>query len=79
MNNTTPDPAQPIGEVTIVNDFLPSPEELVPKQTTVEVTMELTKDSLEFFKREAERHHTSYQSIIRNLVEAYARQQQNFG
>jgi len=38
--------------------------------------MELTKDSLEFFKREAERHNTSYQSMIRNLVEAYARQQQ---
>jgi len=32
MTNTTPDPAEPIGEVTIVNDFLPSPEDLVPKQ-----------------------------------------------
>jgi len=30
MKNTTSDPADPIGEVTIVNDFLPSPEALVP-------------------------------------------------
>lgn len=32
MKNTTPDPAEPIGEVTIVNDFLPPPEQLVPKK-----------------------------------------------
>lgn len=30
MKNTTPDPTEPIGKVTTVNDFLPSPEELVP-------------------------------------------------
>lgn len=34
MKNITPDPAEPIGEVTIVNDFLPSPDELVPKKNT---------------------------------------------
>jgi len=77
MKNTTPDPAEPIGEVTIVNDFLPSPKELVPKKNTVRVTMEFTKESIEFFKREAERHNASYQAMIRNLVDAYAKQQQD--
>ena len=77
MKNSTPDPAEPIGEVTIVNDFLPSPEELVPKKHTVRVTMEFTKESIEFFKHEAERHNASYQGMIRNLVDAYAKRQQD--
>ena len=77
MNNTTPDPAEPIGNVTIVKDFLPSPEQLVPKKNTVRVTMEFTKESIDFFKREAKRHNASYQGMIRNLVDAYAQQQQS--
>jgi hypothetical protein len=76
MKNTTPDPAEPIGEVTIVNDFLPPPEQLVPKKNTVRVTMEFTKDSIDFFKCEAKRHNASYQAMIRNLVDAYAREHQ---
>lgn len=76
MNNTTPDPAYPIGDVTIVRDFLPPPEQLVPKKTTVRVTMEFTKESIEFFKREAKNHNASYQAMIRNLVDVYAKQQQ---
>jgi predicted DNA binding CopG/RHH family protein len=74
MSNTTSDPAQPIGEVTIVNDFLPPPEQLIPKKTTVRVTMEFTQESIEFFKQEAQRHNASYQAMIRNLVDAYAKQ-----
>lgn len=77
MKNNTPDPAEPMGEVTIANDFLPSPKELVPKKNTVRVTMEFTKESIDFFKHEAERHNASYQAMIRNLVDAYAKHQQN--
>jgi predicted DNA binding CopG/RHH family protein len=76
MNNITPDPAVPIGEITLVKDFLPSPEQLVPRKTTVRVTMEFTQESIEFFKREATKHNASYQAMIRNLVDTYAKQQQ---
>jgi predicted DNA binding CopG/RHH family protein len=76
MNNTIPDPAKPIGNVTIVQDFLLPREQLVPKKNTVRVTMEFTKESIEFLKREAQRHNASYQAMIRNLVDAYVRQQQ---
>jgi predicted DNA binding CopG/RHH family protein len=76
MNNTTPDPAEPIGQVKIVKDFLPPPEQLIPKKNTVRVTMEFTKESIEFFKREARLHNASYQVMIRNLVDTYAKQQQ---
>lgn len=74
MNNTIPDPAKPIGNVTIVEDFLPPVNQLVPKQKTVTITMEFTQESIEFFKREAQRHNSSYQAMICNLVDAYARQ-----
>ena len=76
MKNKTPDPAEPIGDLTIVKDFLPSPEQLVPKKTTVRVTMEFTQESIEFFKREAKNHNASYQAMIRNLIDTYAKQQQ---
>ena len=76
MNNTTSDPAEPIGDVTIVKDFLPPPEQLVPKKKVVRLTMDFTKESIEFFKREAERHNILYQVMIRNLVDAYVRQKQ---
>jgi hypothetical protein len=38
MKRTIHDPAKPIGDVTIVEDFLPPPEQLVPKQATILAT-----------------------------------------
>ncbi len=75
MSSKIYDPAEPIGEVTRVHDFLPPPEALVPKKKTVRVTMEFTKESIDFFKQEAKRHNASYQAMIRNLVDTYAKQQ----
>ena len=60
-----------IGPVKIVRDFLPAPEELVFKEDTVKVTIALSKESVEFFKREAKKHHTQYQKMIRRLLDAY--------
>jgi glycyl-tRNA synthetase (class II) len=79
MKNITPDPAEPIGDLTIVKDFLPSPEQLVPRKTTVRVTMEFTQESIEFFKREAKNHNASYQAMIRNLVDTYAKHSNKSG
>jgi hypothetical protein len=42
---------EPIGEVKIIDDFLPSPEHLVLKEETVKVTLALTKDSVDFLKK----------------------------
>lgn len=61
----------PIGKVKVVTDFLPSPDELVLKEETVKVTLSLTKESVEFFKTEAERRHTHYQTMIRRLLDEY--------
>jgi hypothetical protein len=62
---------EPIGPMKIVPDFLPAPEELAFKEDTVKVTIALSTESVEFFKREAEKHHTQYQKMIRRLLDAY--------
>ena len=46
-----------IGKVEIINDFLPSPKELVLKKESVKVTLVLSKDSVDFFKSQALNHH----------------------
>ena len=55
----------------LVPNFLPSPEELIGKEKTVKVTLALTERALDYFKKEARSHNTSYQRMIRNLVSSY--------
>ena len=65
---------EPMGRLRVVDDFLPKPDELVFKEDNVKVTMALSKSSVDFFKTEARKHHTSYQAMIRRLVDRYASQ-----
>ena len=62
----------PIGKLTRIKDVLPPPEELLMPQDTVKVTLSLSKSSISFFKQQAERCHTKYQRMIRQLVDMYA-------
>ena len=65
---------EPMGELRVVRDFLPSPDELAFKEEKVKITISLSRGSLDFFKEEANRRHTAYQKMIRNLLNAYAAQ-----
>ena len=67
---------EPIGKLRVVKDFLPPPEHLALKEENVKVTISLNKTSVEYFKREAQKHHTSYQRMIRRLLDWYATQNQ---
>ncbi len=67
---------EPMGRLRVVKDFLPPPDQLVMKEENVKVTISLRKSSIEFFKREAQKHHTSYQRMIRRLIDWYASQHQ---
>lgn len=64
---------EPLGPLKAVDDFLPSPDELAYKEDTVKVTMTLSRESVEFFKREARKRHIPYQKMIRRLLDAYTR------
>ena len=66
----------PIGDVKVVRDFLPSPDELAFKEDQVKITIGLSKSSVDFFKKEAKNHHTQYQKMIRRLLDLYVAQHQ---
>ncbi len=66
---------EPIGNVGMVADMLPSPEDLAFKEDTVKVTISLSKTSVDFFKQEAKKHDTKYQQMIRRLLDVYAQVQ----
>ncbi len=54
-----------------IKDFLPPPHELVFKEKTIKVTLALTKESVDFFKKEADKHDIKYQKMIRSLIDQY--------
>ena len=62
---------EPIGHVKLTHDFLPSPQQLVLKEETVKITLSLTKDSVDFFKKIAKEQHTHYQTMIRVLLDQF--------
>jgi hypothetical protein len=64
-----------MGRMREVTDFLPPPEELVFKEEpeTVKVTLSLHKETVEYFKEQADRLHAPYQRMIRNLLREYVR------
>jgi predicted DNA binding CopG/RHH family protein len=62
---------EPLGKLRIIEDFLPPPQELVFSQESVKVTIALSKASVDFFKKEARKHGTQYQKMIRKLLDIY--------
>ncbi|HKY87540.1 MAG TPA: hypothetical protein VJL90_12325 [Pseudorhodoplanes sp.] len=64
-----------IGRVRVIDDFLPSPDRLAPREENVKVTLSLSRRSLDFFKREAKKRRVPYQRMIRSLVDMYAERQ----
>lgn len=66
---------EPMEDVKIIADFLPSPEELVFREETVKVTISLSKSSIEFFKDAARKNKSQYQKMIRRLLDEYVMRQ----
>lgn len=72
MSEKTKYTDEPMGDVKVIPDFLPPPDELVFRDDTVKVTIALSRSSIEFFKREAKKRDTQYQKMIRRLLDAYS-------
>jgi hypothetical protein len=60
-----------MGEARVIRDFLPPPEKLVLRESNVKITISLSKASVDFFKKEAKKHSTSYQKMIRRVIDVY--------
>jgi len=71
MTTKTKYTSEPIGEVRVVRDFLPPPDQLAFRDEGVKVTIALSRRSVEFFKSHAEKNQTQYQRMIRQLLDAY--------
>ncbi|MGO9953312.1 MAG: CopG family transcriptional regulator [Dissulfurispiraceae bacterium] len=72
MKNKTKYSDEPMGELRVVKDFLPPPDQLVLKEKNIKVTLALKKSSIDFFKEKAKENHISYQRMIREVVDWYA-------
>lgn len=72
MSTKTKYTDEPLGQLRVIKDFLPSPAELAFQEESVKVTISLSKKSIEFFKTEASKYHTQYQRMIRQLLDSYA-------
>lgn len=66
---------EPLGDMAVMSDFLPSPAELAFREEGVKVTLALSKSSIDFFKHEASKHQTQYQRMIRRLLDSYVETQ----
>lgn len=60
-----------LGKIKIVDDFLPKPKDLVFKDENVKITLFLNKSTVDFFKKQATKHHSRYQKMIRTLLDRY--------
>ena len=68
---------EPIGDVTVMADFLPSPKELALKSKNTKVTISLSVESVAYFKEAAKENHTQYQKMIRQLLDEYVSHQKS--
>ncbi|NWF57012.1 MAG: CopG family transcriptional regulator [Syntrophaceae bacterium] len=67
---------EPMGDLRVIKDFLPPPDQLVLREDRVKVTISLSKGSVEFFKKEAKKQRISYQKMIRRVIDVYTSQYQ---
>jgi len=75
MSKTIQYSNEPIGDIELVSDFLPSPKELALKNQNTKVTISLSSESIAYFKDAANKHHMQYQKMIRQLLDEYVAHQ----
>ncbi len=73
MKRKEKDPNEPKGKLRATPDFLPPPEELVPNEETIKITVAIDSKTLGFFKNYAKKSGLKYQRIIREVLKGYAR------
>ena len=63
-----------LDSAVLVADFLPSPAELIKKTTKEKITISIDSDCINFFKTEAKKNHTKYQTMMNEVLSQYAKQ-----
>lgn len=77
MKNIYNDPEKSIMEAldtaVLVEDFLPSPAELVRKTAKEKITIAIDSECIDFFKAQAKKNHTKYQTMMNEVLSQYAK------
>ena len=55
----------------IVTNFLPPPEKLAKKEPKIKITITLNRESVDFFKKYAQKNNVKYQTMINEVLEKY--------
>lgn len=63
---------QALNSAVIIDDFLPSPDELVRKEEKEKITLAVDKRSLDLFKQYAKKHNAKYQTMLNRVISSYA-------
>ncbi len=66
------DEDMPVGDLMRVKDMLPPPEELLPGDKSVKITISLDEGTINFFKNSAKKTGQKYQRLIRAVLKGYA-------
>lgn len=64
---------EPKGSLTPISDFLPSPEELLPSEETIKITLAVDANTLKFFRKYADKAGLKYQRLMREVLKGYAK------
>ncbi len=73
MKRKQKDNNEPVGMLKPIPDFLPPPEQLLPNEETIKITVALDAKTLKFFKSYATKSGQKYQRLIREVLKGYAR------
>lgn len=77
MKNIYNDPEKSVKDAldsaVVIEDFLPSPAELVRKTAKEKKTISIDSYCIKFFKAEAEKHNTKYQTMMNEVLSQYAK------
>ena len=58
---------EPLGEMKLAPDFLPSPKELALKNEQTKITISRNSESVAYLKETTKRRHMRYQKVICQL------------
>lgn len=65
--------AEALDSAVVIEDFLPPPSELVKKSNKEKITISIDSDCVSFFKSQAKKNHTKYQTMMNEVLSQYAK------
>ena len=66
------DMARALEAAVSIEDFLPSPDQLVLRQDKEKITISLDKRNVDLFRHYAKKHNAKYQTMMNDVLGEYA-------